>query len=147
LKLEIVGPRGDRVKAAFLVLLAGCFWHSYGSLAATHVDLLVAMANKGADLVSSGRFGAENMPELTYPLERAEAFAHTARARAGQAPPASLLAFEELLTRYRTFVDALDRTRRAAKGDEARAALAEPLAAVEGSAAAVHAALATERKG
>jgi hypothetical protein len=147
LKLEIVGPRVDRVKAALLVLLAGCFWHSYGSLAATHVDLLVAMANKGSDLVSNGRFGAENMPELTYPLERAEAFAHTARARAGNQPPASLPAFEELLARYRAFVDALDQIRRADRGAEARAALAPPLAAVEAAAATVRAALVTERGG
>ena len=145
--MEIVGPRGHRVKAALLLLLAGCFWRTYGSLAATHTDLLVAMARKGTDLVASGRFGAENMPELTYPLERADAFAHTARARAGDPPPASLLAFEELLIRYRMFVDALDQTRRAAKGDEARAALAAPLAAVEASAAAARAALTAERRG
>jgi len=88
--LEIVGPRDHRVKATLLLLLAGCFWRSYPSLATTHAELLVAMARKGSDLVSSGRFGAENMPELTYPLERADAFAHTARARAGSAPPPSL---------------------------------------------------------
>jgi hypothetical protein len=145
LKLEIVGPRGDRVKAAAFLLLAGCFWRSYGALATTHVDLLVAMAHKGSDLVASGRFGAENMPELTYPLERADAFAHTARSRAGSAPPASLPAFEDLLARYRSFVDALDRTRRTDRGEDARAALAAPLAAVEASAAKVHAALAAER--
>ena len=41
--MEIVGPRGHRVKAALLLLLAGCFWRTYGSLAATHTDLLVAL--------------------------------------------------------------------------------------------------------
>src|SRR5205814_6177892 len=67
----MVGGGGVRVKAAFaLVLLAGCFWRTYGRLAATHVDLLVAMARKGTDLVASGRLSAESMPELTYPLER-----------------------------------------------------------------------------
>ncbi len=127
--------------------MAGCFWRSYPSLATTHAELLVAMARKGSDLVSSGRFGAENMPELTYPLERADAFAHTARARAGSAPPPSLAAFEELLARYRAFIDALDQTRRADRGDEARTALAPPLAAVEAAAATVRTALASERGG
>ena len=129
------------------MFLAGCFWRSYGSLATTHTDLLVAMAHKGSDLVASGRFGAENMPELTYPLERADAFAHSARARSGDTPPASLVAFEGLLARYRTFVDVLDQTRRADRGEAARAALAPPLAAVEAAAATVRTALASERGG
>ena len=42
------------------------------------------------------------MPELTYPLERAEAFARQARARAGDAAPPSLAAFETLIARYRS---------------------------------------------
>ena len=120
------------------MLLAGCFWRTYGRLAATHVDLLVAMARKGTDLVASGRLTAESMPELTYPLERAQAFA--AGWSGGAAPP-WLRAFTDLLDRYRELVDALDRVRRDAKGDAAAAALREPLGRVDAAADTVRAAL------
>jgi hypothetical protein len=123
------------------LLLAGCFWHTYGRMMATHVDVLVGIARKGADLVESGRFTAESMPELTYPLERAQGFVATAHAR-GTTPP-SLAAFEVLLARYRAFVDTLDRVRRDSPAD-ARAALVEPLAAVEQEAGHVREALRAE---
>src|SRR5207249_7231052 len=94
-------------KAALaLALLAGCFWRTYGRLAATHADLLVAMARKHTDLVASGRLTAESMPELTYPLERAEAFAREARARSGGAPPAPLAATDAPFARSRGLVHA-----------------------------------------
>jgi len=104
------------------------------------------MARKGADLVASGRLTAETMPELTYPLERAQAFAREARARSGSAPPRSLDALDVLIARYREFVDALDRVRRDTHGEAARAALAEPLARVEEAAEGVRAALRAERR-
>lgn len=142
----MVGRRGNSVKAALCVSLAltGCFWRTYGRIVATHAELLTAMARKGADLVASGRLTAESMPELTYPLERTQAFVQRARARAGDAPPASLLALETLAARYRTFVDALDRGRRELRGEAARAALAAPLADVEAASSAVTAALRAE---
>ena len=102
------------------------------------------MARKGTDLVASGRLTAESMPELTYPLERAQAFAREARARSGSDAPPSLTALEDLIARYREFVDALDRTRRDQPAETARHALAEPLARVEQAAAGVHDALRTE---
>src|SRR3990172_12669864 len=84
----IVGGGAPPVKAAVvLLLLAGCFWRSYGPQAATHTDVLVGIARKGADLVGGGRLTAESMPELTYPLERAVAFANRAAARSGDQPP------------------------------------------------------------
>ena len=126
------------------MLAAGCFWRSYGRLAATHADLLVAMARKGTDLVVSGRLTAESLPELTYPLERAEAFARAARQRSAEHPPPSLAALEAVLARYREFLDTLDRVRRRETGEAARAGLAEPLARVERAAAAVQAALRAE---
>ena len=104
------------------------------------------MARKGADLVASGRLTAETMPELTYPLERAQAFVREARSRSAGAPPPSLDALDVLVARYRDFVDALDRVRRDTRGDAARAALAGPLAAVEEAADGVRAALRAERK-
>jgi len=122
-------------------MLAGCFWRTYGRLAATHVDVLLGMARKGVDLVANGRFTAESMPELTYPLERARAFAEGAHARAGPTPPESLTAFDALLGRYRSLVDALDRVRRAERPDAARHALEAPLAAVEAAGTTVQASL------
>ena len=127
-----------------MVLLAGCFWRSYGPQAATHADVLVGIARKGADLVGNGRLTAESMPELTYPFERAAAFAETARAAGGEGPPESLLALEALIARYREFVDALDQARRAYEPGDARTALAAPLAAVEAAGARVRAALEAE---
>jgi hypothetical protein len=148
----MVSAAGGTVKAALLAtvlasVLTGCFWHSYGRLARTHVDLLTALARKGSDLVANGRLTAETMPELTYPLERAQAFAIRARAGAGDAPPTSLIAFETLVDRYREFFDALDRVRREHAGADARAALAPPLAAVEAAADEVRAALRAEGRG
>lgn len=138
----MVGGAGLGIKAAVVLgLLSGCFWHSYGRQAATHTDVLVGIARKGVDLAASGRFTAESMPELTYPLERAEAFARAA-ARA-TTPPPSLAAFETLVARYRELVDAIDRARRdrsVPPGEH----LAQPLAAVEEAAQTVRAALHAE---
>lgn len=142
---RIVGGAARPVKAALaLVLLAGCFWRSYGPQAAAHVDVLVGVARKGADLVGGGRFSAESMSELTYPLERAVAFARKARARARGTAPESLLAMEALIERYREFVSALDGVRRDHAPEDARVALADPLAAVESAGRSVREALARE---
>jgi hypothetical protein len=127
-----------------VALLAGCFWRSYGPQAAAHADVLVAIARKGADLVANGRLTAESMPELTYPLERAVAFLQKARGRAGTAPPESLAALATLTERYRDFVDVLDRVRREREPEEARAALAAPLMAVEAAGARVRETLRAE---
>jgi hypothetical protein len=107
-------------------------------MAATHAEVLVAIARKGVDLIAGSRLTAETMPELTYPLERAQAFAVSERA----ASPPWLPAFETLLARYRDLIDTLDRVRRDARGEEARAVLAGRLRAVEDAGAAVRAALA-----
>ena len=140
----IVGGGVGPVKAAVvLVLFTGCFWRSYGPHAATHTDVLVGIARKGADLVGGGRLTAESMPELTYPLERAVAFAASAAGR-GDERPESLRAFETLIARYREFVDALDRARREHEPNDARRALAAPLAAVEAAGERVREALRAE---
>jgi len=108
-----------RVKAiawpcAVLLLLAGCFWRSYGARLAMHADLLAAMAAKGTDLVDTDRFTPENLPELHYPLDRARAFAAEAARRSGDDPPASLRAFETLLAAYAAFCGIVDDSRRVA---------------------------------
>jgi len=143
---------GVKEKRALIVLLAcavvtgGCFWRSYPDRMRTHTELLVSFARKGRDLVATGRFTAESLPELTYPLERATAFAADARGRtSSSAPPASLDAFDGLLARYRTFVELLDDARRTKRGPAGAEELAKPLADVEAAAAAVTAALARER--
>jgi hypothetical protein len=141
---------GVKEKRALIALLAcavvagGCFWRSYPHRMRTHTELLVSFARKGRDLVATGRFTAESLPELTYPLERATAFAGDARGRTST-PPASLDAFDALLARYRTFVELLDDARRTKRGAAGADELAKPLADVESAAEAVTAALARER--
>jgi hypothetical protein len=126
-----------------ILLLGGCFWRSFPERLATHADVLVSMARKGADLTAAERLTAGTLPELFYPLERGEALAAEARRRSGDAPPPALAPFEELLVRYRAFCDHVDRLRRERSGPAAREALAPALAEVERAAAAVHAALRT----
>jgi hypothetical protein len=143
----MVGPGAGRVKTIAclaLALLGACFWHSYAPRMRIYGEVMVSIAHKGADLVRTGRFTAESVPELTYPLERAEAFAHEVHAHAGAEPPASLLAFETLIARYRSFIDTLDRSRREQSPEDAAARLAEPLKAVDDAAAAVDQALRRE---
>ena len=143
----MVGPGGVRVKAIAclaIAVLGACFWRSYAPRMRTYSEVMVSIAHKGADLVRAGHFTAESVPELTYPLERAEAFAREVRGHAGAEPPASLLAFETLIARYRSFVDALDRSRREQAPEDAAARLAEPLRAVDDAAAAVDKALRRE---
>ena len=145
-KRRIVGSGSPWVKviSLLLCLLAGCFWRSYPRQAAAQAQLLMAMAHKEVDLVVGGQLTAENMPELTYPLERAGAFVKSATQRAGEAPPASLVALRALCERYRVLLDTLDRVRRSERGEAALARLGVPLAEVDGAVAAVRRALAEE---
>jgi hypothetical protein len=62
-------------------------------------------------------------------------------------PPASLVAFDGLLARYRTFVELLDDVRRTKRGPTGAEELAQPLADVEGAAREVTAALEREAAG
>jgi hypothetical protein len=143
------GVKAKRLLIALLacaVGLSGCWWRSYPARMRTHTELLVAFARKGRDLVATGRCTAESRPELTYPLERANAFGADATRRASP-PPASLVAFEALLARYRTFVELLDDTRRTKRGAAGAEELAQPLADVEAAAAEVRAALDREAAG
>jgi hypothetical protein len=130
----------------FLVLSAatGCFWHRYPRLVVTHAELLADMAQKGRDLVVLGRFTAETLPELTYPLERARAFEQDALRRAGSPAPASLAPFSRLVRSYQGFVQTLDDLRRQPAADQARdqAALDAVVASIRADADAVKAAVA-----
>jgi len=128
-----------------VAVVSACHWWSYAPRMRTHAEVMVSIARKGADLVRTGRFTAESMPELTYPLERAEAFARDAHGRAGASVPPSLLAFDTLVARYRAFVDVLDRARREQRPAEAATTLEEPLRGVEEAASEVDEALRRER--
>jgi hypothetical protein len=136
-----------RRRGVALALVVAACGGSYDRQVEAHVALLTAVARKGVDLVGSGRLTAESMPELTYPLERARAFAERESRRQGGSPPPSLLAFQSLVARYRDFVDALDRLRREKSGPDARVALGPPLAAVEAAGEAVRAAIRQEAAG
>jgi hypothetical protein len=143
-----VGAPVGTVKAIALigaaVLAAGCFWRSYGARMAMHTDVLLAMTRKGTDLVKTGRFTPENLPELHYPLDRARSFAVDAARRSGQEPPPSLRAFEELLTAYGEFCRVIDVVRTARLEGVRRRMLREAARSVRRDAAAVRGALAAE---
>jgi len=126
--------------------LAGCFWRTYASRAAMHTELLLAMTRKGIDLVRARRFAPENLPELYYPLDRARAFAATARRRSGEDPPPSLPALETLLARYEAFCDAVDEMRRGPRTPPLRRAMRDAAREVDAAAAAVRRALAVEAR-
>jgi hypothetical protein len=100
------------VLVACLAMAGGCFWRSYPARMRTHTELLVSFARKTGDLVEAHRFTAQNLPELTYPLERATAFARETRRHTSEAPD-SLVAFERLLERYRELLYLADSTRQA----------------------------------
>lgn len=119
---------------AVVVALAtvGCFWREFDARLAMHTELLRDQARKGVDVAVAGRFTAEGLTELLYPLGRARAFAAAARRRLGDGPPPpALLEFEQLLAAYTRLCDAIDRARRAHAGPVPAAALASPLARVE----------------
>jgi hypothetical protein len=137
-----VKAKRARVVAFLCVAIAagGCWWRSYPERMRTHAEVLVAFARKGRDLVATGRFTAESLPELIYPLKRATAFAAEARRRLDP-PPASLPAFETLLARYGAFVDLADALRRAPDAGDAAGRLDAAVAAVESAADEVRRAL------
>jgi Xaa-Pro aminopeptidase len=151
-ELPMLGPGAGRVKAKprlgaiflCLAVASGCFWRSYPQHLRTHSELLVSFARKGRDLVATGRFTAENLPELTYPLERAAAFAADVRRRT-DAPPPSLVALERLIERYRTFVQQVDRERHERAGPADLASLEAAVTEVEAASRDVAAALERER--
>ena len=81
---------------------------------------------------------------LTHLSARARGGVREGAAHFGAELPASLLAFETLIARYRSFIDTLDRSRREQSPEDAAARLAEPLKAVDDAAAAVDQALRRE---
>ena len=137
---RVVKAKRLLVLVTCLAVVSGCFWRSYGGRMRTHTQLLVSFARKTGDLVAVKRFTAQNLPELTYPLERATTFAEETQRHASEAPD-SLVAFEALLARYRELVLLADRTR---QESDAEGAVPSAVAAVVTAADAVEAALVGE---
>lgn len=132
-----MGPVKVVLAVAVLATL-GCFWREFDARLAMHTELLRDQARKGVDVAVAGRFTAEGLTELLYPLGRGRAFAATARRRLGDgAPPRELLEFEQLLAAYTRLCDAIDQARRTYAGSVPAAVLASPLARVERRAAAL----------
>ena len=99
------GTQGDRIRRwlalALLAALAGCYYRRYDPLVRTHVELMIAMAEKRRDV------GTRNEPvvssaEFAYPLERARDFARIVHDRFGDRQ--SFREFEGFLARYGEFL-------------------------------------------
>lgn len=90
--------------------LSGCYWLKYNKLMRTHVELLLAMADKVSGLLEDQRpITPTMMNEFTYPLERAEDFVRIVkRYYAGRK---SLHVFEGMLAVYTPLVQEADRLR------------------------------------
>ena len=128
-----------------LTVLAGCYWTRYDAVARTHVELLRAMSAKLDDVTARDGVPPPAMAEFRYPLERARDFARIAERRfAGRA---SLAAFWRLCDAYEAILGAADRLRAAPEDAATRTAFAARVAALEGHATAVVAALDRERAG
>lgn len=126
-----------------LVALGGCYWSKYDKLARTHVDLLLAMAQKIDDVVQHNGAPPAALAEYRYPLERARDFARIAARRFEGRP--SLTALRELCDAYERLLAVAEGIRGArAPADEA-AALRTALATLRTQAASVTAALDAER--
>lgn len=100
-----------RVPALLLILclLGGCLWRSYETIMRVHVDVLTSVLSKVADKIESGRpVTPADITELTYPLQRARQFA---RQYQSEAQRDSHRRFVELLDRFESLVDSIDRAR------------------------------------
>ena len=91
---------GVALVVAALVGLAGCYYRKYDSLVRTHVDLMLAMAEKRHDL--AGRDLVPNPSEFAYPLERARDFARIVRSSFAERE--SFRRFEAFTERYAAFL-------------------------------------------
>jgi len=127
------------VVAVFLV--AGCYFGKYDKLVRTHVQLLLAMAQKLEDVTREQGAPPASLAEYRYPLERARDFARIVGGRFQGRP--SLAAFT-------AFCDAYDGVVRAAESrrgePDAEGTLARARATLDERAAAVLRALDAEAR-
>lgn len=88
----------------------GCYWLKYNKLMRTHVELLLAMADKMTVLLEDERLITPTMMnEFTYPLERARDFVRIVKGRYAELQ--SLQTFEKMLDVYAGMVQQVDRLR------------------------------------
>lgn len=125
-----------------LAALAGCYWSKYDKLARTHVQLLLAMAEK-LDAVTVEEGGPPaSLAEYRYPLERARDFIRIVAPRfEGRS---SLQALRRVCDAYAAVVDAAERWRPDG-GAETHAALEHAHGELRAAAAEAVRALDTER--
>jgi hypothetical protein len=100
---------------ACLLLIGGCYYLRYASLVRTHVDLIVALAEKRRDL-HAAETPPRHLAEFRYPLERARDFARIVASRFGE---------RASFRRFAGFLDAYERTLEADDLEAIAAGLAE----------------------
>jgi len=125
-----------RLLVAFAVFLAvGCYFSKYDKLARTHVQLLLAMAQKLEDVTREQGAPPASLAEYRYPLERARDFARIVGGRFQGRP--SLAAFAAFCDAYDGVVRAAESLRGEPDADgtlaRARAALDQRAATVLGA--------------
>jgi len=74
MRSRLAGSTGTRLALVALALLAGCYWSKYDKLARTHVQLLLAMADKLVAVTGDAGTPPASFAEYRYPLERARDF-------------------------------------------------------------------------
>ena len=139
-----------RARVAVLVLTlatlgvaAGCYWSKYDKLVRTHVQLLLAMADKLDAVTAEEGVPPASLAEYRYPLERARDFIRIVAPRfEGRS---SLAALRRTCDAYGVFVEAAERWRPDAEAD-GPAAMARAHAALTAAATETISALDAERR-
>ena len=92
-----------------LLIVAGCLWRSYATIAAVHVDVLAQTADKLCTMVTASReLSAQGMAEYVYPAQRARTFLHQ-YSTYHEHP--SYQRLSALVDRYEALVTSVDRAR------------------------------------
>ena len=140
---------GSRLKAGrgfllalALLLAAGCYWSKYDKLTRTHVQLLLAMAEKLEEVTRDAGRPPASLAEYRYPLERARDFDRIVAGRFEGRP--SLVAFRRFCDAYDEVLRVTESARGAAASGDA---LARARAELVADGAAVIAALDAEARG
>ena len=104
-----LGGKAQTLVALAVFLAAGCYFGKYDKLARTHVQLLLAMAQKLDDVTRERGAPPESLAEYRYPLERARDFARIVGGRFEGRP--SLAAFRDFCDAYDAVVKATESLR------------------------------------
>jgi hypothetical protein len=115
----------------------GCYWSKYDKLARTHVQLLLAMAEKLDAVTREEGAPLSSLAEYRYPLERARDFLRIVSPRFGGRP--SLAALARVCDAYQDVLRVAESVRSDAEGrgpmelaeERLRAAASAALAALD----------------